>query len=80
MNRAGKASIHGSWQQYVATQCIEAWDLDVEATRRVLAKIEALVTARVLTMPAVALVLSRAGITESAADRIAPSILAAIAG
>lgn len=62
------------WKRYVAGLCAHAWDLDRDATRRVLVRIEALVAARVLTEPAVALVLSRAGVSRSAADAIAPSI------
>lgn len=66
------------WKRYVAKLCTEAWDLEAAATQEVLSKIEALVTARVLTEPAVALVLHRAGVTLAEADQIAPSIRVAI--
>lgn len=66
------------WKKYVTTLCTDAWDLDPEATQEVLRKIEALVTARVLTVPAVAQVLYRVGVAEATADQIAPSIRVAI--
>lgn len=66
------------WKKYVATLCSNAWDLDAEATQNVLRKIEALVTARVLTDPAVAQILLGVGVAEAAADQIAPSIRVAI--
>lgn len=66
------------WQRYVIRLCREAWHLETSTTQDVLRKIEALIIARVLTEPAVALVLERAGVSMAEADQIAPSIRVAI--
>lgn len=67
-----------SWQQEVAKLCADAWNLEARTIHDVLIKIDALVTARVLTVPAVALVLERAGVTQAEADQVAHSIRMAI--
>ncbi|MGD2046330.1 MAG: hypothetical protein PVH96_08925 [Gemmatimonadota bacterium] len=67
-----------AWKRYVVRLCRDAWDLEDATTAEVLKKIDALVRARVLTVPAVAMVLERAGVTASEADHIAPSIQVAI--
>lgn len=66
------------WRRYVERLCLDAWQLEDEATREVLVKIEALVAGRVLTDPAVELVLRRAGVAPVEAAHIAPSIRVAI--
>lgn len=63
-----------AWKQYVAKLCTHAWHLQSDATERVLAKIHSRLTAGVLTELAVALALYREGVSQSAADSIAPSI------
>lgn len=78
MNTTTEVPMITGWKNSVSTPCLDAWDFDARATAEVLAKIEVLVTARVLTVPAVALMLYRAGVTASAAEQIAPSIRVAI--
>lgn len=62
------------WRRYVTRLCTDAWHLKPSATQDVLRKIDALVRARVLTEPAVVLVLEGAGVTAAEAEHIAPSI------
>lgn len=62
----------------MASLCTHAWRLDPNAIGCVLGKIDALVTTGMLTEGAVALALRRAGVTESAATTIAPSITLAV--
>lgn len=67
-----------SWKRYVAKLCTEACNLEAAATQQVLTRIDALISAHVLTEPAVALVLWRAGVALEEADQVAPSIWMAI--
>jgi len=66
------------WKRYVVRLCRDAWQLEDRKTAEVLHRIDALVAAKVLTVPAVALVLEKAGVTMAEADHIAPSIRVAI--
>lgn len=67
-----------AWHQYVASLCTQAWDLHPTVTAEVLTKIEALAETAMLTEAAVALVLSRAGVSWKEADAIAPSVRLAV--
>jgi hypothetical protein len=67
-----------AWKRYVARLGVDSWGLDALAIEKLLARIEALASVGELTDSAVARVLLRAGVAESAADLMAPSIRVAM--
>jgi hypothetical protein len=67
------------WKRYVTRLCADAWHLDALATDKLLMRIEALAAVGELTDSAVVRVLLRAGVSEYAADLVAPSIRVVIA-
>lgn len=68
-----------NWKTYVTRLCREAWSLDHRSTAAVLASLETLSAAEDFDAEDVAQVLYAAGVTEQAADLIAPSIRVAMA-
>jgi hypothetical protein len=66
------------WEQYVRRLATDAWSLDPHATESLVRDIRALITAGDVTDAAVAEVLYDAGVLETSADLIAPSIRVAI--
>jgi hypothetical protein len=67
------------WQKYVGTLCAEAWDFDATATASVLDQLEALIHDEQVTDGTVVNVLVAAGVAETSAMLIAPSIRVSIA-
>ena len=66
------------WQRYVRTLCTDAWDFEEVETTSLLAELERLIRARRVTDGAVVEVLVAAGVSETSAFMIAPSIRVSI--
>ena len=66
------------WQRYVRTLCTDAWDFEEVETTSLLAELERLIRARRVTDGAVVEVLVAAGVSETSALMIAPSIRVSI--
>jgi hypothetical protein len=67
-----------SWQSYVQRLCTDAWALDDPLTAQLVTDLEAVVASGDFTDHDIVRVLCGAGVTQSAADMIAPSIRVAI--
>jgi len=66
------------WKKYVGTLCTDAWDFDPAETSHLVADIEELIATDRVNDRSVVDVLIRAGVSETSALMIAPSVRVAI--